>query len=250
MRFVRQIAALLFIIALPVALVTTSVRVIMNEPRVYTYAADHYRTADTTQISRPELLRASGELRAYFSNEEETIFIRVVRDGQSISLFNDRETGHLRDVKNVFQTTFTAQEAAIIFIMSYVVLVFLWAREGSLRRLAREVLTSGIASLVVLLTFGLVALTGFDAAFDRFHLIAFTNGNWQFDPRTDHLIQMFPDNFWRDVTLWVALATLVELGLLSIGAALVLRLTREQRIRTVKITGGLQPQAGGEGVEA
>lgn len=248
MQLIRQIAALLFIIALPVALVTTNVRIIMNEPRIYTYATDHYHTTEMTHISRSELLRASGELRDYFNNEEDTLFIRVVTRGQSVSLFNDRETAHLRDVKNVFQTTFLAQEAAIIFIMSYVVLVFLWARERSLRRLAREVLTSGIASLVVLLAFGIVALTGFDAAFNRFHVIAFTNGNWEFDPRTDHLIQMFPDAFWRDVTLWVALGTLVELVLLSIGAGVVLRLTREQRIRTIKITGELP--SGGEGVEA
>lgn len=248
MRLIHQIAALLFILALPVALVTTNVRIIMNEPRIYTYATDHYHTTETTRISRPELLRASGELRDYFNNDEDTVFIRVVRDGQSASLFNDRETAHLRDVKNVFQTTFLAQEGAIIFIMAYVVMVFLWARERSLRRLSREVLASGIASLVVLLAFGAIALTGFDAAFERFHVIAFTNGNWQFDPRTDHLIQMFPDNFWRDVTLWVALGTLVELVLLSIGAGAVLRLTREGRIRTVKITGELP--AGGEGVEA
>jgi integral membrane protein (TIGR01906 family) len=127
-------------------------------------------------------------------------------------------------------------------------MVFLWAREGNLRRLARETLISGGAALAVLAAFGAVVLLGFEAAFDRFHVIAFTNGNWEFDPRTDHLIQMFPEAFWEDVTLWVALATLVELALLSVAAATVLRLTNERRIRTVKVTGTLP--AHGEGVEA
>lgn len=248
MRFIRQIAALLFMIALPVALVTTNVRIVMNEPRTYVYATDHYHTTETTHISRSELLRASGELRDYFSNNEDNVSIRVIRDGQSTLLFNERETAHLHDVKSLFQTSFRAQEGAIVFIMAYVVMVFLWAREGSLRRLAREVFLSGTGSLVVLAMFGITALIGFDAVWERFHLITFTNGNWEFDPRTDHLIQMFPDDFWRDVTLWIAIGTLVELVLLSIGAGAILRMTREQRIRTVKITGELP--VGGEGVEA
>ncbi len=90
MGLFRQIAALLFIVALPVALITTSVRVAVNEPRLYEYATDHYNTTATTGIERSELLRASGELREYFNNGEDSIFVRVQRDGGPISLFNTR----------------------------------------------------------------------------------------------------------------------------------------------------------------
>ena len=247
MRAVRQIAALLFIIALPVALVTTNIRIVLNEPRVYTYATDHYHTTETTRISRHELLRASGELRDYFNSDQKNVSIRAIRGNESVVLFNERETSHLRDVKSVFQASFRVQEGAIIFIMAYIVMVFLWAREGSLRRLAREVFISGVASLAALAAVGLVALFGFDAFWNRFHVILFPSGNWEFDPRTDRLIQMFPDDFWRDVTLWIALGTLVELLLLSIGAGAVLRMTRERRVRTVKISGELPA---GEAAEA
>jgi integral membrane protein (TIGR01906 family) len=239
LRFVRQIAALLFIIALPVALVTTSVRIVMNEPRVYQYATDHYDTTATTGISRSELLRASGELRDYFNNGDDTIFIRVERNGQPVSLFNDRETAHLRDVKNLFQTSSRLEEGAILFIMAYVVTVFLWAREGSVRRLAREVLISGLLGLAVVVLLGVFALTGFDTLWTRFHVVAFTNGNWEFDPATDHLIQMFPDDFWRDVTLLIGAVTIAELALLSAAAGLCLRLTRD-RPTAIELPGGLQ----------
>jgi integral membrane protein (TIGR01906 family) len=248
LRFIRQIAALLFIIALPIALVTTNARLVINEPRVYTYAIDHYDTTETTGVSRSELQRANAEIRAYFNNDDETLFVRVVKDGQSIALFNEREVDHMRDVKRLVQGSFQAQEGAIVFIMAYVVMVYLWAREGSLRRLAREVFTSGVASFAVLAAFGVAALTGFDAVFERFHVIAFTNGNWEFDPDTDHLIQMFPDGFWRDVTLWVSLATLAELALVTAISAAVLRLTSEARVRTIKIRGDMPVQ--GEGTEA
>jgi len=172
----------------------------------------------------------------------------VARNGQTVALFNAREVEHLRDVKNLLQLTFRVQEGAIVFIMAYVVMVFLWARERTLRRLAHEVLISGLASIAVLGTLGLVVLTVFDAAFERFHLIAFDNDLWQLDPDTDRLIQMFPEGFWYDVTLWVAVATSVELIALAIGSAAILRITREERMRTVKITGDLPSE--GEGAQA
>jgi integral membrane protein (TIGR01906 family) len=239
-RFVRQVAALLFIIALPVALVTSNVRLVANTPRTYEYATDHYDTAATTGISRPELLRASGELRDYFNSDDDTVFIRVERDGEPISLFNDRETAHLRDVKDLFQMSFRVEEAAIVFILAYVVMVFIWAREGSMRTLAREVLASGVLSLVVLAALGGSALTDFDAVWTKFHVVGFTNGNWEFDPSRDRLIQMIPEDFWRDVTLWVGGATLAELALLAAAAAVYLGVTRERSV-SYTVADGAQP---------
>jgi integral membrane protein (TIGR01906 family) len=224
---VRFIASLLFIIAVPTALVTTNVRIATNEPRVYEYATDHYHTTETTGIERDELLRASAGMRDYFNNDEDTIFVQVTtKDGQLISLFNPRETAHLRDVKDLFQTAFRVQEGAVIFALAYVVAVFIWAREGSLRTLAKQLVVAGVAGLLVVGVVGAIAVTGFDAAFERFHLIAFNNDLWRLDPDRDHLIQMFPEDFWRDLSLWVGIATLMELGAVTLAAAAYLRFAR------------------------
>jgi integral membrane protein (TIGR01906 family) len=249
-RFVRQVAALLFIIALPLALLLTNVRVIANEPRVYEYAVDHYNTTETTGFPRSELLRASAELRSYFNSGDGPISIRVQQAGQSVPLFSAREVAHLEDVKDLFQLSFRVQEAAIMFIIAYVAMVFIWAREGSVRRLAQEVLASAILGAGVILAIGFFAVTGFDAAFERFHLIAFSNDLWQLDPSRDHLIQMFPEAFWQDVTLWVGAATLIELALFAVGAALYLAFTRESRMRTVEFRGAVATSIAPERVEA
>jgi integral membrane protein (TIGR01906 family) len=226
---VRQFAALLFIIALPVALVTTNVRVAVNEPRVYEYAVDHYHTDATTGIQRPELLRASGELRDYFNGGDDgPVFIRVRRGNELISLFNQRETAHLQDVRSLFQTTFRVQEVAVVFVLAYIVLVFVWAREGTVRSLATQVLASGVLSLVVIGVVGGIAVAGFDEAFEQFHLVAFDNDLWQLDPDRDRLIQMFPEDFWRDITVLVGFGTLLELGLLAVASAAYLGFTHAE----------------------
>lgn len=223
MNYIRQLSTVLFIIAIPVALVTTNIRVVLNEPRLYTYAADHYDTPATTGIDRDEILRASGELRDYFNNDADTIFIRVQKDGAPISLFSERETLHLQDVKSLLKTSFRVQELAMVFVLAYVVAVFIWAREGSLRLLAKQVLLSTAVSVSLIAALGVVAISGFEGVFEQFHVIAFDNDLWKLNPQRDHLIQMFPQGFWETVSLWIGLASLAELGLLAGGAVLYIR---------------------------
>ena len=227
MAFVRRFSALLFIIAIPVALLTTTIRVAVNEPRLYEYAADHYDTPATTGIERSELLRASGELRDYFNNDAETIFIRVQKDGAPISLFNERETLHMEDVKVLLQTSFRVQEAAVLFALAYIVAVFIWAGERSMRTLARQIVLSGLISGTIIVALGVAVTIGFHRVSDQFHVIAFNNDFWQLNPNRDRLIQMFPEAFWEDITVWIGLATLAEVGVLAGVAALYLRLTRD-----------------------
>ncbi len=67
---------------------------------------------------------------------------------------------------------------------------------------------------------GIGALVGFQDLWTEFHLLAFTNDLWKLDPDTDHLIQMFPEDFWLDATLLVAgLTALESLALLAASTA-------------------------------
>ena len=230
MGLVRYVSAILFIIALPIALITTNVRITVNEPRLYEYAIDNYGGPQTSGIAREELLRSSGDLRDYFNNDADEIFVRVEKEGQPIRLFTDQETAHLRDVKTLFQGSFRVQEASVVFVLAYVVVVFIWARESSLRTLATQFLLSGLLSLAVLGAIGTLAVVGFEESFERFHLIAFDNDLWRLDPSQHHLIQMFPEEFWRDVSVWIGIATLAELATLALLSAVYLGLTRRSSV--------------------
>ncbi len=75
---------------------------------------------------------------------------------------------------------------------------------------------------------GLLALTGFDAAWSQFHVIAFANDFWQLNPRTDHLIQMFPEAFWERATVAIGGAIIMEAAFIAAAAGLYLYLTRAQ----------------------
>ena len=76
----RILASVLFVICIPVALFTTTIRYVANEPRVYRYAIDEYGAVATTGVSRDELIGAGADLRAYFNNGQDEPSIRVDPD--------------------------------------------------------------------------------------------------------------------------------------------------------------------------
>ena len=230
MGFARVLATLLFVVALPVALLTTNIRLLANAPLVYDYAFDRYDAELTTSLSRADLDGAAGALRDYFSNGEESFYYTVTEGGLPGPIFGARETQHMADVKDLFVLVNRVQEISVVYILAYVVAFFIWARDGNVRQLAAQSLAGLAIGLAFVGGVGIFAAFGFEAAFERFHVIAFSNDLWQLDPATDHLIQMFPEPFWRDMTIVLGVMCALE-GLLigSVAGAYIIVTRNEPR---------------------
>ena len=173
---------------------------------------------------------ANRQLISYFNDDyQRTIRIIVTDNNDSqVSLFNPRETAHLADVKNLFKKVFAIQVGAIVYALAFIAAIFIWSREASLRTLARLLLyASGLTTAVIVLT-GISALVGFDNFWDRFHILAFTNDLWQLNPDRDHLIQMFPEEFWQMAVLIIGTVTIIEAVVLAAISALYLRSSKTQ----------------------
>jgi integral membrane protein (TIGR01906 family) len=231
MGFARTLATILFVIALPIALVTTNVRLLANAPMVYDYSFDRYDAEESTGLSRAELDEAGAALREYFNNGEKTFFHSVTEDGLPTSLFNARETRHMEDVKSLFVQVNRLQEITVIFVLVYSVGFFIWARDGKVRQLAAQCLIGLALGIAVIGGIGIVAAFGFDAAFERFHTIAFSNDLWKLNPATDHLIQMFPEPFWRDMTILLGAMCAIEALAIAAVSSVYLIGSREERRR-------------------
>jgi integral membrane protein (TIGR01906 family) len=213
----RMIIVGVFILAVPVALITTTVRVVISEKAVYDYAVRDYGAQQTSGIPMSELLRSNGQIRDYLVTPDAGPLAITVTDnaGKSASLFNAKETVHMADVRSLVQLMFKVQLLSVALVLALAAaIVVLWPT----RVLAAATLWGGLMTMAAIGFVGALAVTGFDSAWTQFHEIAFTNMAWQLNPLTDHLIQMYPEQFWQDAVMSLGgflMAQAVGLAVLS-----------------------------------
>ena len=230
----RWVTTALFILALPVFIVLTNVRIAAVEPRVHEYSFARYDGETTTGVPRAELDRAAREIVGYFRNDAELLAIEVpTAAGEREPLFSEREVLHMRDVKVLMRAAFRVHEIAFVFVVSAVTAVFLWSREQPLTELARQLRIAGVLTVALLGIAAVAVLVGFDSLFRQFHVISFANDLWKLSPARDHLIQMYPRGFWFDVTLAVGLLSVVEGALLGAAGHLYIRYVQGGRRRAL-----------------
>ena len=208
-------------------MITTNIRVAVSEKPVYDYAVRNYGAEAASAIPQSELLRANGEIHRYLTADSAAPLAIDVRnqEGETVPLFSARETAHMADVRDVVQSLFTAQALAVAAVITLaVVMLMLWPpRALEAVALYGSLLTSGVLGLTAL-----IAISGFDSAWTQFHVIAFNNDLWALNPARDHLIQMFPETFWRDITVLIGAATMLEAVLISGTSVAYLILSRPQ----------------------
>ena len=227
MKVAQIIAGCLAVIALLVFLFTSNVRVAVSEVALYASGFDKYHASENTGIARAELVRAAEELIQYFNSSEEPVRIEVLRVGQKIELFTQREVLHLADVKDLIKRVYSWQAVALGYLAFFVVLCWLWWRKLWLKGLAKWLLWGSGITIAVLIVFGLASLVNFEAVFTQFHLISFVNDLWQL-PADVYLIRLFPEGFWFDAAMYIAGATALEVIIIGGLSFLWLRRTRNQ----------------------
>jgi integral membrane protein (TIGR01906 family) len=204
-----------FVACIPVFLVTSNVRWVINAPFLYSYGFDKYDIPERTGIEREELIKAGAAFRNYFNNDDDVLDVRVVQDGVLRSIYNAREIAHMSDVKGLVKGVWDLQTATGGFIGAFLLVGAFFYRRRWLRMVARFAGWGGLATLGLVVAAGIGVVIGFDRLFLAFHLISFSNDLWQLDPGRDMLLIMFPQGFFLDATLWIVGSTIVQALALS-----------------------------------
>lgn len=230
MTFAARIATVLFILAVPVFLVTANVRFATSDTWFTKRGFREHNASAVTGVSLRELDLAAEDIARYFEDDRSTLRILVDINGQEVSLFNQEETDHMRDVKTLVRAVYRLSEASLVILIGYTGGVVLWSRERSVRDLARYALLGIGVGVVFVGAVGAFALTGFDRAWTAFHEVAFRNDFWQLDPDTDRLIQMFPEPFWEEMTFVVAGLVAAEAVVVVAAAGAYLLMSRGEAV--------------------
>ena len=116
-----------------------------------------------------------------------------------VPVLDGREVQHMRDVRSVFAAF------ALVAIAAAVALLLLGVATRPRTAFWRGLFVGGIATIAVVAVAGVVVVVAFDAAFEVFHRLFFAAGSYTFDPRSERLVQLFPDRFWFETSAAVGI---------------------------------------------
>ena len=206
MRILGITAKCLFMVCLPVLLLTASIGWAVNSPWLYEYGFEKYDVSQTTGLAEVELEDVATGLISYFNSDEEYV---------SLELFTPEEIIHFRDVKGLIRLDYWVALGTLIYALVYVGVSLFWRKRKYWRQLAWGMVGGSGLTLALMLMLGLGTLLGFDQLWLQFHLLFFSNEFWSAE---GYMLMLFPQGFWYDATLFCALAT-VGLAIILGGLA-------------------------------
>jgi len=207
LRILGIAAKWIFILCLPVLLLTASLGWAANSLWLYKYGFEKYDISQATGLADSELEKAAAGLISYFNSGDEYISLTVIKDGEPFELFNQREIIHLKDVKGLIWLDYWVLLGTLVYVLAYAGVCLFWRKRRYWRRLAWGVVGGGGITLAFMLALGLGILFGFSQLFWQFHVVFFTNEFWLLDPTKDYLKMLFPDGFFYDAALFCALGS-------------------------------------------
>jgi integral membrane protein (TIGR01906 family) len=124
-------------------------------------------------------------------------------------VFSERERAHLLEVRTVF----IAFGAIVLLGALTLANARLLSRGAAWYRRAAGAGALVLGGAVVL--GGIVVTLVFEQAFELFHSLFFASGTYTFDPTTERLVQLFPNQFWEETTLAVGVVILAVSGVVA-----------------------------------
>ena len=210
-----------FALLLPIFLITINVGYVTDSDWLYTFNWWRNGIPDRTGLPISELDSAADQIKDYFRNDADRLDVTVDTSRGVVDLFVEREILHMIDVKELIRLV------AAVSVWTGVALA-LCAALGLLMR--RKELFASMSSWLrwCALIWGIIvgiimvaALIDFTWVFTQFHLLSFANDLWQLDPFLHYLLLLFPERFFLEATLFIAVLTVIEFVGLYVGTRLV-----------------------------
>ena len=195
----------LFCIFAMVALLISCVDIVVSNRHFYNFAYDQFNIAESIGMSESDLYEASDTLLDYLQGYREDIKVKVRFQQEEKEVFNVKETLHMVDVKNLYQSALLIRNIMLLFMGILFTLLYYDDKKG-----VKSVLTYTYQRFFVFFALflgGLItyAACDFTTFWTLFHKLLFRNNLWMLDPLESIMIQMFPEHFFFTMVAFIAL---------------------------------------------
>lgn len=155
----------------------------INFRPLYFWDIDFLKITNDTTLDKATLMKNYGELLTYLNNPFQQ---RLVLSDFPVSTSG---AFHFYEVKRLFLLDYG------VLLLTFIPSGLFVRKLAKQRRLWRFIRPAQWGMLIPLL-FGLLMVFGFDQFFVSFHHLFFRNDDWLFDPITDPIINVLPEQFF------------------------------------------------------
>jgi len=190
----------------PLIIIMISIRLLISP----TFAQAEYRMPgfpeDPFGFTLEDRLKWSQPSIKYLVNNRNISYLESLQFETGEQIFNERELGHMQDVKGVVTGMRTALASALVFLVVINLVAVLGLKTKSILHAYRRGAWGVIGIILAILIF--VAMN-FHKLFTWFHQLFFEGGTWLFYS-SDTLIRLFPMRFWQDAFICVGVLSLIS----------------------------------------
>jgi integral membrane protein (TIGR01906 family) len=213
-RWLRVFLQAVILAAVPVVLVVMPIRVLMHPRWIYFEYGRSDFPPDSFGWTLQERTRLAVTGIDSIIGPRGVVVLQEARFSDGSPAFNDREVGHMRDVRWVTGNIYFAQ--VVLFVAAVVAVVAL-VRGKAQMAAASALLTGAMVTVALLVALVVFVFTGFDTFFTAFHHVFFSGDTWLFN-YTDTLIRIYPVQFWFDAATVIGVTSIVEAVVLGVMA--------------------------------
>ena len=215
------IAAFVFAVTVPVFLILGNVEYVTKSDWLYSYNWWRNGIPERTNLPASQLNRGADEIKDYFTNDAELLDLVVTFQGQEISLYKEREVLHMVDVKALMKSVFTLVRVTGLVALLLALAGLAYVKKEFWEFLMLTLRWSALGSGLVVGVFAIAIMIDFNYVFEQFHFLSFANDLWLLDPYRDYLIIMFPQRFFFEATVFIAILSVAQFALLMFAVNLV-----------------------------
>ena len=192
-------------LALFLSLLLTSIDLLCFNRSFFRWQYSLNHTAESIGISEDGLMNATNVLLDYMQDKRDDIKVIEVVNGSEREIFDERETLHMVDVKNLYLNAMKIRTILLVGSIAILTLLVFTHRNQSYTILSNAYRNGLLFLGSIILFIAIYAIVDFNGFWMNFHYVFFDNDLFLLDPNISIMINMFPSNFFFAVVFGIIL---------------------------------------------
>lgn len=179
--------------------------------------------AEELGVKEETLNEAMEMMLGYLDGSRDSMDGTMVRNGETVEVYNTREKLHMKDVRQLYRNALLAGWISLAGFFVLGLLLWVLDRSSWLFFACRGIVQAAACFLVMLCVIAFWCLTNFDSFWTSFHLLFFDNDLWLLNPATDFMIDICPENLFFGMVMRIVGLFLVFFAPVTGGALWLLK---------------------------